>query len=228
MVSSKIGQLLWISTQTCPNICMDASNCAIKLKNGTVKDMMHINKIIRKAKDRQSSLQFQPLAAPKIVVYTDASFGNLADGGSQGGFLIFLVGDSGLCNLLSWQSKRIKRVVRSTLAAEALGMLDGIDGAVFIASLYSEILYGKINESEIPMEVVTDNRSLVDALDSSKPVADKRLRIDISALKEAIKQHQIKCHWVPTELQLADCLTKLGASSLKLMNTIETGKLPTY
>ena len=37
-----------------------------------------------KVKDKHSILRFQPLSVPKIVVYTDASFGNLVDGGSQG------------------------------------------------------------------------------------------------------------------------------------------------
>ena len=68
----------------------------------------------------------------------------------------------------------------------------------------------------------------MDSLNSSKPVTDKRLRIDISALKEAIKQYKIKYQWVPTNLQLADCLTKHGASSLKLTSTLRNGKLPTY
>ena len=150
----------------------------------------------------------------------------VADGRSQGGYLIFLVGEDGLCNLVSWLSKRIRRVVRSTFAAEAMGMLDGIDAAVFISSLYSDILYGKCYDM-IPIEVITDNRSLVDTLNSSKFVTEKRLLIDISALKEAIKENNIKCQWLPTKLQLADCLTKQGASSLKLAITIASGKLPT-
>ena len=83
------------------------------------------------------------------------------------------MGENGLCNLVSWQSKRIRRVVRSTLAGEAKGMLYCIDAAVFISSLYSDILYG--NFYMIPIEVITDNRSLVDALNSSKFVAEKCL-----------------------------------------------------
>ena len=63
---------------------MKASNLSIKLKNATVKDMLHINKIIMKVKDKHSSLRFQPLSVLKIVVYTDAPFGYLAYGGSQG------------------------------------------------------------------------------------------------------------------------------------------------
>ena len=228
-VRAKIGQLLWVSTQTCPDICFDVSNLATNLKNScTVKDILRINKIILKLKEKQLNLRFQPIKYPKLIVYTDASFGNLLDGGSQGGYLVFLAGEDGICNLVSWQSKRLKRVVRSTLTAETLAMMDGIDAGLFIASLYSEIVHGRIIDGNIPIEVITDNNSLIDALNSSKPVTDKRLRIDISALKESIQHHSINCQWVPGDLQLSDCLTKQGASSLKLTTTMETGKLPTY
>ena len=36
-----------------------------------------------------------------MVVYTDASCGNLKNGGSQEVYLIFLMGENNFCNLLS-------------------------------------------------------------------------------------------------------------------------------
>ena len=45
---------------------------------------------------------------------------------------------------------------------------------------------------------VTDNRSLCDALASNKYVSEKRLRIDIGALKELIKKNNIEHIWVKT------------------------------
>ena len=78
-------------------------------------------------------------------------------------------------------------------------MLDVIDDAVFILSIYSEILYGKFYDVTIPIEVITDIHSLVDTF-NSKLVTEKRLRIEISALKEAIKENNIKYQCVPTKL----------------------------
>ena len=40
----------------------------------------------------------------KLVVYADAAYGNLPDGGSQGGYFISPVGQNRKCSLLSWQS----------------------------------------------------------------------------------------------------------------------------
>ena len=43
----------------------------------------------------------------QIIASSDASFTNLTDGGSQGGYIMFLVGRY---IPIAWQSKRIKRV----------------------------------------------------------------------------------------------------------------------
>ena len=54
------------------------------------------------------------------------------DGGSQGAYLAFLADSKGNANIISWQSKRLKRMVRSFLAAETLGMCEAIDGGLYV------------------------------------------------------------------------------------------------
>ena len=155
----------------------------------------------------------------KLVVYVDAAFDNLHDGGNQSAYLIFFVNPNEKFNLISWQSKRIKRMVCSSLAAEALAMLDGIDSALYIVALLNELIYDK-SEQQIPMHCVADNKSLWDALASTKYITEKRSQIDIGALKEAIKNNNIEhISWVKTNEQLADSLTKYEASSVPLVNT---------
>ena len=127
----------------------------------------------------------------KLVVYVDAAFGNLHDGGSQTAYLIFFVNPNEKFNLISWQSKGIKRVVCSSLAAEALAMSDGIDSALYIAALLNKLIYDK-SEQQIPIHYVTDNKSLCDALALNKYVKEKRLQIDTGTLKEAIKNNDIE------------------------------------
>lgn len=134
-------------------------------------------------------LNFQHLgreSALKMVVFSDASFGNLADGGTQGGHLIVLMGENGHFSPFSWQSKRVKRIVRSTLAGEALAMSDGVDNAIFLATLFSEVTAGDAAHVT-PVTCVTDSHSLVDALKSTKSVTEKRLCLEISSIKEMIQ-----------------------------------------
>lgn len=173
------------------------------------------------------TLKFQHLGdndALTLTVFSDALLGNLPDGGTQGGTLITLMGDTGKISLLCWQSKRIRRVVRSTLAGETLAMSDGIDNAVFLATLFSELTSGTTELNAPALVCVTDNHSLYDALKSTKQVTEKRLWLDISGIKELLHSKKIKeVLWSVTKAQLADCLTKGGVSSLVLLKALSEG-----
>ena len=79
------------------------------------------------------------------VCFTDASFGNVKNGGCRGGYIICVANNSGVCASLSWSSKRIRRLVKSTLAAETLAPIDGLDTAIFIRQILTELLYQRID-----------------------------------------------------------------------------------
>ena len=79
----------------------------------------------------------------------------------------------------------------------------------------------------IPIEAVVDNKSLFLSLKTSKHVTEKRLRVDIAALKEQLADHvKNEIKWVGTKQQLADCLTKKGVSTILLNIVLEKGQLP--
>ena len=83
-------------------------------------------------------VKLEPSECLKFATFTNAAYANLIDGGSQGAYFIFLVGENRACNLISWQSKRIKRIVKSTLAAEILVFGEGIEATMFVSSLFTE------------------------------------------------------------------------------------------
>ena len=90
-----------------------------------------MNKLINKVKDNQYKRKYQRLGKPiKIVLLTDAAFGNLSNGSSQGEQVLFLIDGYGKWNLVSWLLKRIKRISRSTLAAEIIAMVEGVESAI--------------------------------------------------------------------------------------------------
>ncbi|CAG2196721.1 unnamed protein product [Mytilus edulis] len=177
-----------------------------------VQTLNEANKIIKNLKSETVTLKFKKLGndnAIRLVVFSDSSLGNLSDGGTQGGHFIVLVGENGIFSPITWQSKRIRRVARSTLAAETLAMADAIDSGIFIASLYTELMYGKADPTQLPITCLTDCHSLWDAIKSTKQVSEKRLRLEISSIRELIQMHQIvSVKWIETKHQLADCLTK--------------------
>ena len=158
----------------------------------------------------------------QLVVHSDASLNNLPNGGSQGGFIVMLGDAGGKVSPLQWQSKRIKRVVKSTLAAECLALEEAVDHAFYMKCIISEIL-----NVDIPMHCSTDNQSLVDNLHSSNSVKeDKRLIQDIALLKEMMVKKEISSvKHVILKKNLADPLTKRGASCQLLEEVLASGSL---
>ena len=197
-------------------------------KLSTVSDaFIKANKTLRKLKNNDFCIKFVPLSdlsKCKLVVYCDASYANLKGDASQSGYVIFLVDGSGNANVLKWQSKKISRVVKSTLAAETLALLDAAETGYYLKRLIESFL--GVSNGTIEVRCFTDNKSIVDhVFKSTNKVADFRLRVDIACLRDMIRRQEIShIHWIDTASQLADCLTKADCSS-KNLSTVLTSNL---
>ena len=123
-----------------------------------------------------------------------------------------------------WKSKKLLRVVKSAMAAETLIQVEAAEACFWLANLLSEMLYCKPNDDKnIKIECYTDNHQLYDSVYSIRPIQDKRLQTEIVLLRETIyKKDLTKINWIENKYQIADCLTKYGASSEKLLNTLKT------
>ena len=222
---SMLGKLQWVATQACPNLCFYVSSLCGRISTAVVGDIISVNKIIRTLKSGVNlSLTYVNLGdinSWKIISYADASFANLSDGGTQGGY-ITVIAAGGNCGVISWQSRKIRRIVRSTLAAETIACIDGADSGYLLSTLLGEIAGVKI-----PVVCVSDSRSLVGAVKSTTAVLDKRLRIDISYLRNMLERNEISgVDWTETQYQAADGLTKHSALINPVIKSICTGRLP--
>ena len=226
MMRAKIGQLLWLGRQTRPDLLFDTSDLSTRVNRANVQDLIDTNKVIKKALNEKVTLKFKRIESPKMKVYSDSSLGNLQSSNTQGGYFICLQSGDKSITPLSWSSKKLRRVVRSSLAGETLAMADAMDNGIFSASLYTELMTGSVHPERLHISLVTDCQSHHDNLTSSKAVSEKRLRLEIAAIKEAINKQLVKdTLWVRTEDQLADVLTKKGVSPLRLLLTLEKGGL---
>ena len=98
-----------------------------------------------------------------------------------------------------------------------MALLEGAETSVYISHILSDLL----GTPQLDIHCFVDNKSLVDSLYSSHQVEEKRLRIDLAVLDNMMEKKEITdVQWVETNLQLANCLTKRGASSLHLMEAI--------
>ena len=214
------GQLNWISSHTRPDVAFDVCYLSTKLNSATVSDVNRANKVLKKLKQDDVLLYYPPLKPPfHLEIFCDASYANLPNGASQGGSIVFMSDKSGKLLPLSWTSRKLRRIVKSTLAAEAMALLDAIDINIWLTHILSEITNTQLDISVFH----TDNRSLVEALHSTKSTEEKRLRVDIAAIKEAIENNEFKIKWIGKDYQLADVITKQGADSSLLIHILRTG-----
>ena len=110
---------------------------------------------------------------------------------------------------IAWNAHKIKRVVRSTLAAEMLSLEDGLEASVYYRQMLEDIL--GIKSKPIQIEAYVDIKSVIEAILSTRMVEDKRLRMGVAAIQELLELHDInRIQWAPGHLQLANVMTKQG------------------
>ena len=213
-----LGALQWHANSTRPDLSFGVSKLLGETNSLMVKHCVLANKLLRKAKSFDPGI----IRCKKLVgdltlnIFTDASFANLRDMGSQRGCMGFIA-DLKHSNLLEYKSNKIKNVCRSIFAAELLACNAAVDHALLYKSIV-EVLGLKI----MSIYICTDNKGLKDNLGSVISKCEERnLRIELSYLRETLSVEGIKVKWLPSSEQLADILTKEkpGIDILKMLGS---------
>ena len=124
---------------------------------------------------------------------------------------------------IGWRAKKIKRVVNSSLAAEALAMLDTIGEVIYNKAVLEMIFGARINK--VPVVITNDSQNLYKAIYSTSLVEDAWSITDIAAIKEAMEDKKIDVvKQVPGAEMVANCLTKQGAGAVQLMEVLKEGR----
>ena len=223
-----VGQINWTVRATRPDLSFDLINLSTKFQKGTLADLKDARKVLIKLKDvaKVKIPAIKNLHHAEIWLFSDASFGNLNEGvGSTQGQIIFLVDkDSGKCAPIEWKSNKIQRVVSSTLAAETLSMTSGLDAAIATRQLLRDLL-GKA--FKLPIRIIIDNKDCFESVHSTTTVTERRLRREISMVKQALKQKEVEqLIWITGEYQIADILTKKGVNPNNIKLVLQNGKFP--
>ena len=226
LLRRQTGKINWAATQSRPDLAYDVVELSTKFKKGTLGDLKKANKAINKLTSNPTKLLFPKITGKlRLNTYSDAGFHNLPDQISSGrGHIIFLEGEGGRAAPLGWTSNKVKRVVGSTVAAEALSMQMALAHSIYLRAILAETL--GVDDQSIPIKAHIDSNNLHQAIISTKFVEDKRLRLDIAQIQEEIKDQQVQVKWVNSDSMLADPLTKKNANADKLMEALKTGTLP--
>ena len=212
-----VGELLWVSMMTRPDLCFEVNRLSTTISHSTVKDLKDAKRLVEKAKTEPISVSFTKLGSKKdlrVKLYCDASFNNQENKlRSTEGRILMLEGKiTGKVNPFAWKTKKITRICRSVKGAETRALENGLDDAVHFARMVEEIYTGQIslkNPKQIEVEALTDNKGLWENLHNTKQCEEKLLRNSVALIKEMLEKKEVKkVTWVETKEMLADALTK--------------------
>ena len=108
------------------------------------------------------------------------------------------------------------------MASETLALNEGADAGLLVAALVQE----SFKLSFLPsVECCTDNSLLEETIHTSNIISDRRLRVDISRVREMVREEEIKVFWLDDKDQLASALTKCSAFTERLLELLQSSKI---
>ena len=122
-------------------------------------------------------------------------------------------------SLISWHSSRLRRVARSTSAAETQAAADLDDEAVYMRLCLKDVLFGHLvlrhwqsEARQIPAALEVDCRGVYDALARSSSsclgLKDQKSGMEGLALKPSLVECGTTIRWCHSAAQLGDVVTK--------------------
>ena len=243
-----IGQMDWVTRQSRPDLTVNVSMASQSMGRPTVKDVVELNKAVKMLKET-SDAKWRFVASDltleecRVFCFADSSFANGEGLKSQCGYVVGLTresitdGSEHPIYLLETYSGSIKRVCRSTLAAQSNGFLAGAEAAEYVRMILMEVKYPTERLIDLDREFkkdrvlcFTDAKSLESSINKDAGISqDKRVRILLAQVKELLglndyqDDKNLYAIWVDTSQMLADVLTKCGCEREPLLSALFNG-----
>ncbi|EKD14183.1 polyprotein [Drepanopeziza brunnea f. sp. 'multigermtubi' MB_m1] len=168
-------------------ICYPEASCALSMaaqhQEPRDEDYKALNKVIQWLIDHPTrGIHYVPLdlRTAKLFVFVDRAFANNADLSSQIGFVAILGNEAHKC----------KRVTRAVLASELYAMSLGIDMAIAMSTTFAQIT-AQLRILNFLVVVCTDSYSLYECIVKLGTTKEKRLMIDIMAIRESYERREL-------------------------------------
>jgi len=142
-----------------------------------------------------------------IDAYCDSDWaGDLDDRHSTTGYVIKLNQST-----ISWKSKKQNKAALSSCEAEYYAVCAAIQEIIWLKQLLNEILQHDINynNDSIKINLYVDNQSAIQlSRNDVHHDRSKHIQLRYHFVREEIKYNDIQLHYIPTQYQVADILTK--------------------
>lgn len=211
-----IGMLLYLTTNSRPDISAPISILSQKISKPTVTDLNEVKRVIRYLKGTRNA-KLKLGGGDKnfpVTVFSDANWAeDRVDRKSNSGYVINLFGGP-----IAWSCRKQGLVALSSCEAEYVALCETIKEVTWLRGLISD--FGvKIND---PITVQTDSQSCI-ALVKDTRLSNRTKHIDIKFhyVKEMCKTGSIKLIYVSTEDNVADIMTKpLGSTRIRKLREL--------
>ena len=233
------GQLAWVAGNSRPDQAFLSSYLQGIQDAAQCRHLTLYNKALREMKNRRVTLKFPcvPTSQWRLLAITDAGWGTRENGESQGGLILCLCESKvlkqqrGQCWVIEWVSKKLRRIVRSSTAAETLAAQNGLDCIEFAQAFLQECLHNMHPKEfrawtpSLESGLVIDSKSLYDALTrsacSTALAIEKRLAIDYAIARCCLHERNVVPFWTNNRQMAADCLTKLRGGKEVLFDLLD-------
>lgn len=210
MYRSAVGSLLYIATNTRPDIAFAVGLVSQKNQCPKVRDWKNVKHIFRylyTTKDLKLLFKSDNIS---MSVYCDADWGaDKKTRKSISGFVLRLAGGA-----ITWHSRKQSCVARSTLEAEYISMSEVTKEVEWISNLFQELKQESMLDK--PCKILADNASAIKlSLNNSIGEGSKHIDIMYHNCKDLVKKGVVKFEYVPSAENVADIFTK-NLSRVKL------------
>ena len=229
-----IGSLQFAATNTRPDLSCKLSLLQAKVANATVADLLQGNRLLEEAKKHSStSIRIQSIPPEDVhfVSFSDAAFATREKANSQKGCLILATTKQidevqpAIVSPITWYSKKIARVVSSTLASETYALSGALDLLSWTRIHWSWLLNPSISWqtpedtlAQLPKAfAVVDCKSLYDLLQKTTipQCSEYRTMLEALVIRDRLREGVV-VKWVHSAAQMADSLTKdMDATTLR-------------
>ena len=233
------GSLQYAAVHTRPDICAKVGILSSKIGKAVIEDLLQANRVLYEAKTHTVSLTIVPIPEERLTfcAFSDASFATNKSETSRQGTLIV----STDCDLsrnktavvcpMAWSSKKIPRVVTSTLSAEAIALSSSLDRLGYLRVCWEWFKNPGIDWTDVsevlnraPLaNLVTDCKSVYDvSTKTSTPTCTEyRTTLECLSVKQRLREN-VDLRWISSNAMLADSLTKCMSGDV-LRAALKTG-----